>query len=213
MAKKAKEVKETPVEETVEETEEDLTCSEVAEKLNTVLGLEGDDVIDTDLEDEDMKADILKAAGLIGMDPKTDKYNQKLADKDKADLGDDVWAWLEENEMLGHIPKPEPKAEKPAKAGKEKPAKAEKSAGEKKKGSATPGKGPGIIAAIFDILKATSKTKPVTKDEILKQLGEKFPDRELDSMKATINVQIPSRMSKEKGVTIIHGDKGYYIEK
>lgn len=211
MARKDEEKK---TEETVE-----LTCKDVAEQLNKVLGLQDEDVIDTTLEDDDMKTDILKAASLIGMDPKSDKYNQKLADKDKADLGDDVWAWLETNEMLGHIPKPEPEPEKSEgkgkgkAAGKEKPAKTDKPESGKKKGSATPGKGPGVIAAIFDILKATSKSKPVTKEDILKQLGEKFPDRELDSMKATINVQIPSRMSKEKGVTIVHGDKGYYIEK
>lgn len=209
MATKKEKVEETPVEET-EETPEGLTCSEVAEKMNTVLGLQGEDVIDTTLEDDDMKPDILKAAGLVGMDPKTDKFSQKLADKDKADLGDDVWAWLEENEMLTHIPKPEPEKPKAGKPAKEKLAKA---ASGKKVGSATPGKGPGVIAAILDILKATSETKPVTKEDMLKQLGEKFPDRELDSMKATINVQIPSRMSKEKGVTIVKGDKGYYIEK
>lgn len=132
MATKKEKVEETPAKET-EETPEGLTCSEVAEKINTVLGLQGDDVIDTTLEDDDMKPDILKAAGLVGMDPKTDKFSQKLADKDKADLGDDVWAWLEANEMLAHIPKPEPEKPKTGKAAKEKPAKADKPAGEKKK--------------------------------------------------------------------------------
>jgi hypothetical protein len=76
----------------------------------------------------------------------------------------------------------------------------DKPAGEKK---------PGVIAAIFEMIKGA----PHSKAEILARLVAKFPDRDEKSMKATINVQLPGRMAKDKKVTIAKGEDGKYFVK
>ena len=94
-------------------------------------------------------------------------------------------------------------------------AKASKPAGTKKSGKPAgekPGQGPGVIATLLEIMKASSKKEPVTKEQMLEKLIAKFPERNADSMKATINVQIPSRLAKEKNITIVKGDKGYFVQ-
>ncbi len=68
---------------------------------------------------------------------------------------------------------------------------------------------PGVIDTIFNLLREKG---PITKDQILAELAKKFPERKEDSMKATINVQLPSRMARERGVKIEHTDKGYVIK-
>jgi hypothetical protein len=107
------------------------------------------------------------------------------------------------------------KAEKPAaeKKGKEKAAKAPK---EKKEGSKRPGfhgaggEGkPGVIASIREFLKASGK-KGITKEEILTKLTDRFPDRAADSMKATINVQLPGRIGGDEFKVEKNGDK-YHV--
>jgi len=64
----------------------------------------------------------------------------------------------------------------------------------------------GVIASIADILIAT--TKPLTKDEILNQLMERFPDRDSSAMETTVGVQVPARMSREKNMDIVKVDCG-----
>lgn len=64
----------------------------------------------------------------------------------------------------------------------------------------------GVIASIADILIAT--TKPLTKDEILNQLMERFPDRDSQGMETTVSVQVPVRMSREKNLDIVKVDCG-----
>lgn len=83
-------------------------------------------------------------------------------------------------------PKPVPKAEKA-----EKGAKGPK----EKKAKAT--KGPGVISTIVEAIEGAGK-EGITKDEILKKLVAVFPERSSESMKKTIWVQVPSRISKEK---------------
>ncbi len=58
-------------------------------------------------------------------------------------------------------------------------------------------KGKGVIATIADSIQNAGK-KGVSKEDILKDLESAFPDRNPESMKKTINVQVPNRMSKEK---------------
>ncbi len=58
-------------------------------------------------------------------------------------------------------------------------------------------KGPGVIATIVSLIEKSGK-KGISKDEIHAELVETFPDRTADSMKNTINVQVPTRISKEK---------------
>lgn len=62
-------------------------------------------------------------------------------------------------------------------------------------------KGPGVISTIFTLVSDSGKTG-ISKADILAKLVEMFPDRAADGMEKTINVQLPSRMSKERKVTI-----------
>lgn len=68
-------------------------------------------------------------------------------------------------------------------------------------------KGPGIIQAIVDAI-INAGQNGITKQEILQQLVEKFPDRNASQLQATINVQVPSRINKERfAVEKIAGNK------
>lgn len=58
-------------------------------------------------------------------------------------------------------------------------------------------RGTGVIATIAQVITDAGKDG-VTKEQILKQLIKAFPDKNEGSMKNTINVQVPSRMSKER---------------
>lgn len=84
---------------------------------------------------------------------------------------------------------------------KEKPAKAKKQATEK---------GPGVISTIADLI---NEKGPITKDKILKELTKRFPDRDPDAMIKTINVQLPNRMSRERGMNIVMTEDGYVNKK
>jgi DNA-binding transcriptional regulator YhcF (GntR family) len=68
----------------------------------------------------------------------------------------------------------------------EKPAKKEKKE-----------KGPGVIATIVKCVEKAGK-KGISKEDILEVLTETFPDKNPDSMKNTINVQVPARITKER---------------
>jgi len=62
-------------------------------------------------------------------------------------------------------------------------------------------KGPGVISTIFTLVSNAGQSG-ISKADILSKLVEMFPDRAEDGMEKTINVQLPSRMSKERGVVI-----------
>jgi len=65
---------------------------------------------------------------------------------------------------------------------------------------------PGVIKAIIGAL----KNGPITKESILKQLINNFPDRPSEGMKKTINIQVPSRLVKE-GFKVKNKDDAYWI--
>jgi hypothetical protein len=94
-------------------------------------------------------------------------------------------------DMLGCLPddvreQVEPKAaEKPVKGEKTEPVKEKKA------------KGPGVIATIAKAIEDAGENG-VSKDEILEKLVATFPERDAGAMKKTINVQVPTRISKEK---------------
>lgn len=70
-------------------------------------------------------------------------------------------------------------------------------------------KGPGVISTILEIIKTKG---PVSKEQIQSALTRKFPDRPKDGMMNTINIQVPSRLNKEKNAKIKKNAKGkYYI--
>ena len=60
-----------------------------------------------------------------------------------------------------------------------------------------PPKGIGVIATIASCIENSGKTG-VSKEEILEKLVATFPDRDAAGMKKTINIQVSSRISKEK---------------
>jgi hypothetical protein len=72
----------------------------------------------------------------------------------------------------------------------------------------------GVIDAIVEIIKKASKKAPIDKAGILDALAAKFPSRPRESMKGTINVQVPWGL-KKKGhdVQKAADNKGYYIAK
>jgi hypothetical protein len=71
-------------------------------------------------------------------------------------------------------------------------------------------KGPGVISTIFTLVSDSGKTG-ISKADILSKLVEMFPDRAEDGMEKTINVQLPSRMSKERGVVIKKLEDGKFV--
>ncbi len=71
-------------------------------------------------------------------------------------------------------------------------------------------KGPGVISTIFTLVNDSGKTG-ISKADILAKLVEMFPDRAADGMEKTINVQLPSRMSKERGVEIKKLESGNFV--
>lgn len=95
-----------------------------------------------------------------------------------------------------------PVKEKPKKVKKEKPKKVEEKQGKKK--------GRGVIATIAQSIEDAGK-KGITKEEILGILTKAFPNREPESMKKTINVQVPNRISKER-FNVERSEDGRYFK-
>lgn len=94
---------------------------------------------------------------------------------------------------------------------KKKAQKTETKKAAKKKASKRDGvKKVGVIASILEIIKNHG---PITKPNIVKRLGKKFPDREPDGMTRTVNIQVPSRLNKEKKAKIKKDDKGRFFIK
>ncbi|MBN2829091.1 MAG: hypothetical protein JXR56_02090 [Candidatus Cloacimonetes bacterium] len=71
-------------------------------------------------------------------------------------------------------------------------------------------KGPGVIGTIFTLVSESGKTG-ISKADILAKLVEMFPDRSEDSMKNTINVQVPSRLSREHNIKIEKLENGNFV--
>ena len=69
---------------------------------------------------------------------------------------------------------------------------------------------PGVIATIVELI-AKSGKKGVTKDQILEVLTKSFPERSPEAMKKTINVQVPSRITKER-FPVVRQENGTYIK-
>ena len=85
----------------------------------------------------------------------------------------------------------------------------------KTKAKAAAFKGPGVIAAILDVI--TNKG-PINKADILKALSKKFPDSHPEKMATTIKAQLTGspgnkRIEKEKGVKLVVGADGEFSVK
>ena len=71
----------------------------------------------------------------------------------------------------------------------------------------------GVISTMIELLKGASKTKPLSKAELVKKLAAKFPDRESEAMAKTINAQIHGRCVKEGRCKAVHHNaEGYWAE-
>ncbi len=73
-------------------------------------------------------------------------------------------------------------------------------------------RGPGVVQAIVDFLKKSTKTKPATKRMIHAHLVEKFPERDEKSMKGTIHRQMGGHIKKNYDLDIQKNEYGYWID-
>lgn len=195
-----------------------------AKELNKVLGL--DPKIDIKQEASTIEKLILKAADLIVPEDKISKETAELitdlkafaeetpdsADEeeekevsDTADEDEDV-----EDEDVEDEDDEDEDDEDEEEAPPAKNTSKGKKTGKAEKSAESPGKkpaGPGVIATIGALIEGSGK-KGVTKEEILTALTKAFPDKKAESMKNTINVQVPNRISKERfPIEKINGDR------
>lgn len=78
--------------------------------------------------------------------------------------------------------------------------------------SAGTGRGDGVIGTIEALLRDAGKAGvPVTKKTIGEKLHAKFPDRPLEAMMKTVQVQVPNRLRKDKKLDVQKNDSGYWI--
>jgi len=180
------------------------------EELKELFGQAVDSVLDneeygeTDEERQQKLPEEVRAAYkelFLDSDPEEPIETEKKDEKKKA---------KGEKEMKKDEKK-KAKGEKEMKKDEKKKAEGEKEMkkDEKKKAAKKEGvKKVGIIDTIISLL----KTKPITKEDIVKALVKKFPDREEKGMTSTVSIQLGGRLEKDKGLKIQKSDKGYSIK-
>lgn len=144
-----------------------------------------------------------------GADAETPKKKSKKKVAESAPA--DVDVPMKKSKAKGKAAKAEVKGAKATKATKEpKAAKAVK---------AKDGDRVTVTSSIIEFLSKASAKKPLTRDQVLEQLEERFPDRKaeegLHGMAITVSVQVPRRL-RERGVKVEEtatkdGKKAYYI--
>jgi hypothetical protein len=97
------------------------------------------------------------------------------------------------------------------------PPKVKKEKAEKKEKAPKAEKGPGVIETILDIIGTKG---PITREALLVELASRFPARDSERMKKTVQAQLggkkhPCRMERERGVIfkIAASDGAFSIEK
>lgn len=75
------------------------------------------------------------------------------------------------------------------------------------KSAARKKKGPGVIAAILEIMQATSADNPITREEVHAKLVERFPDRDAKSLMSTVKHQVPIYLGYDGHVIHKSGNK------
>lgn len=158
---------------------------------------EEDEEEDEDDEEEEEEAPAPKKGKKEAPAP-APKKGKKVVEEEEEEDDDEE----EEDE------KPAPKKGK-KEAVPEKGMKKGKAAAPAKK-AAEKAKGPGIIATIVELIENASKKKGISKDEILEELEKRFPEKEASSMKSTINVQVPNRITRERWEVGKTKDGGYF---
>ncbi len=144
----------------------------------------GDDEESESEDDEDSESD--------------DEESEESDDEDSEEESDDEESDDEEEEEK----KPSKKDKKSDKSDKKEKKGPPKSAGGDGK--------PGIIASIVEFLEAATEESPISKKGMVKKLAKRFPDRNADSMAKTVNVQVPNRIKKDKGLNVCKNDKNQY---
>lgn len=166
--------------------------------------------------------------------PKAPKQEVEIEEEEEEADGEDEEAEEEEEEEDEGPPvKPAKKAAKapPAKAKgkvtKAPPAKAAKGKTPPAKGKAPAPKAkakdddgekkPKVIASIIEMLQAASKSKPITKAEILAKLAKIFPDKVVEpghGMHITVTVQVPKRLREDRQLDVRGDTKtGFWLPK
>jgi hypothetical protein len=168
----------------------------VAKELNTVL--EPDPEIEVSAPSEELIPILVEAAKLLEPGDKISAVTQKVLDN-LPEAAEPV-AEPEETEPVPEaVVEPEGKEKKGA-AEPEKAAEKKKTTLAKEKSPAAAKKekkGPGIIATIVACIEK-APVKGISKEAILEKLVATFPERDADSMRKTINVQVPARITKER---------------
>jgi len=180
-----------------------------AKELNDVLGLDPAIPVKK-VDEEELKEKILEASGLVEPAdeltnstwkvinhlkelPSNDDDDDGIDDDDDDGIdGDDDGKDEDED---SEDPRPG-KGEEEKKKGQGVSKNSEK--GKEKEATKGTGKArAGVIKTIEELIKRAGK-KGITKQQILEELIKRFPERDSKSMKNTIGVQVPSRISKEK---------------
>lgn len=166
-----------------------------------------DELVDEDTETETKESQKLMESVLKAIEDKT-TIELEFGEESGKDDGE------EEKESKGKGGKGKGK-EKESKGGKQ-------PKGEKGKGGSSKGKkekkesGPGVIASIIEFLKGATKTKPLTKKQLVELLAKRFPDRTAEAMEKTVNVQVPNRLRVDKDIEVESKDtddgKAYWIQ-
>jgi hypothetical protein len=166
-----------------------------AKELNEVL--DPDPKINVKGTPEELEAGIREASEILAEDDKLTKATRAVLDavlaSGKSEASDDG---PEDDKEEAEAEAETEADEKPAKAKKAtKPAKPAKSV-KTDKGKSEP-KGSGVISTIVSAIEKSGK-KGISKDDLLVLLKKTFKDRDESSMKNTINIQVPARISKER---------------
>ena len=170
-------------------------------------------------DDERLNAvlvEIVKAGGEVDVVQELTEVEETADAPEEMDAVDDAEEGPEGDEEVGpsetEEEEPEPADEELEAVEDEVPKKDTKPKA-KAKAKAKKPKGPGVIASVLEFLSAASKKKPISKKQIVAKLAKRFPDREAESMAKTVNVQVGSRIAKEKNVKVVKNDDGgYWIE-
>lgn len=166
-----------------------------AKELNEVLGIDPPIETKVGVKKKDLQEKLLEAAEMI------EEGDVEDISKETFEVLDDVGAEFDFETPLDEDDPEEPEEkeeeEEEEEKEEEKPAKKTKTAKKEGPKKATGKNGKGVIGTIRAMLEKTSKKKPISKAEIVEELIEQFPDRNQKSMKNTVNVQVPGRVSKE----------------
>lgn len=163
-------------------------------KVLDAIGMPGSTFTDDQLQKKVQKLEKLKGDTEIKDDDVNGLYEDIVAAVNK---GDKI-TFFDEDEKKGKGKGGKGKGGKPSKNGRG--------------GPAAGNGGVGIIASLIEWLQAASSGKPISKPQMLEKLEKRFPDRDSEGMKTTINIQVPSRITSDKGFKVKKNEKGYWID-